>query len=117
MPKTISDVKVVSHESEPGTIVRITPFIGHGQEGAWSIHLDDKFLDHGTAPKEVRIGKAEELVGSNVEVSAVMKDGPQSDKLSLLLELSAGKTEPRPVIENVAAPGDSADYSIIVKLF
>ncbi len=115
MPKTVSDVKVVTHKLAPAGKVSVTPFIGERQDGFWTVHYDGKVIGSGTGAEPVEIGDVNTLLGMNIEVSAAIKDiNPLTDRLSLELELTSGKTDPEPMIEHDGGPGAIAVYSIVV---
>ena len=115
MPKTISDVKVVTHKLDQSVPVTATPFIGEGQEGGWTIHRDSKIIASGTEPEAVDLGKPIDLLGFSVEISAGIKDTNQvTDRLTLEVAFTGGKTEPAAQISHVGEPGAVASYSIVV---
>ena len=116
MPKTISAVRVAIHKmasDDDKIVARAT--IGEGQEGAWSMHIDDKFIKGGTAPEDVKLGTARKLRGSLLEVSAVIKDvRKETDRLTLTARVTPGETRPKPKISQSGDRGDNATYSIVI---
>jgi hypothetical protein len=116
MPKTISAVRVAIHKAardDDAIVVRAT--IGEGQEGAWSLHIDDKFIKGGTKPVDVPLGSARKLRGSLLEISAVIKDvRKETDRLTLTARVTPGETRPKLKISEKGAPGDNGAFSIVV---
>jgi hypothetical protein len=116
MPKTINAVRVAIHKVARGDdaiVARAT--IGEGQEGAWSMHVDNKFITGGTKPEDVKLGVARKLRGSLLEISAVIKDvRKETDRLTLTARVTPGETRPKLKISEKGAPGDNAAYSIVI---
>jgi hypothetical protein len=118
--KTITEVKVVNYRVKDDADVFAVAVIGEAQEGAWTMRLGDIFLDGGVAPKKVKVkvgnGKTLADEGAHLEVSATVKDvRPETDRLSLAVQLTGGDAKESPEISNEGNPGDNASYSVIVR--
>ena len=117
MSKTITETKVVTYRVRDGADVFARATIGDAQEGAWTMRLGDQFLKGGTEPERVRIGAGKALAEGilNLEVSATVKDvREQTDRLSLVVDLTGGKAREAYQISNEGGPGDNASYSLVV---
>jgi hypothetical protein len=118
MAKTITETKVVNYYVKDDAEVVARAMIGNAQEGAWTMRLGDKFIKGGTGPEDVPIGNGKSLAegDAHLEVSAMVKDiRPETDRLTLLVQLSGGEASSEEEITNEGDSGANASYSLIVR--
>ncbi|HUQ01652.1 MAG TPA: hypothetical protein VM261_04115 [Kofleriaceae bacterium] len=114
MPTLITDVKLVNYSPAPDAQIEATAIIGNGQLGAWSMFLDQQFLQGGHNGAAVRIGQGAALDGKVLEISAAISDVQGAhDRLSFRVHLT-GLAQPIE-IEHDAEPGGRAAYSVLVQ--
>ncbi len=115
MSKVISDVKFVDHQTEAGQMVKARATIGEGQNGGWVMLIGDEHKAGGSAAKWIELGTGAELKGKHLEVSAVIQDTrPETDRLSLVVEITGGPKNTTVSLAQVGKPGDGAGYSVII---
>lgn len=118
MTKTITETKVVNYEVKDDADVFAEATIGEAQEGAWTMHLGDRFIAGGTDSERVKIGNGKELAEGSVhlEVSATVKDvREETDRLTLIVDVNGGVRPDAFEISNDGDAGDNASYSLIVR--
>jgi hypothetical protein len=91
--------------------VRVKATLSHPKSGGWSVFLDGTFKQGGNDPAEVNLGRASEVIGKMVEVSAVMKNiSGAAAAMSLQVDASASPDSLRGDIDS----GHAAHYSIFI---
>lgn len=109
---TISKRYRVKHDAD----IHVTPVVGAGQPGGWSLALDNQPIAEGVGEKTVTLGKGADLVYRELRVEFVIHDQrAEHDRLIATILIRGGDEDMTLVHEEDGAAGDSATYTILVQ--